>query len=229
MVNTSRLRCTWSMRQQVSIIISPTKTFTYVDTDGSIAVIATHFQLSEAGETTSLLTQATANIANITKPGTITETGALDFAPFVAAINAQALSQYTGSLTTPPCAEGLSFFVTSKQLPLNVATYNKIKSVIGFNARFVQAAPGKENLLSAASKQIQKQSPLAGTTSASASSAAKTTAAATSTAAAERVEAVKPTSVAAPVAAPVATRPAVARPVSTSTRRTQGYTNIFSG
>lgn len=186
--------------------------------DGSIAVIATHFQLSETGETTSLLTAATANIANITQPGTITQTGALDFAPFVAAINAQSLSTYTGSLTTPPCAEGLQFFVTSQQLPINVATFNSIKSVVGFNARFVQAAPGKENLLNAAAKQIQKQAPIAGNpvaappvASSSGAASSSTTAAPAATSPAEKVEAVQPPPVAAP-ATPAP--PAAARPVS---------------
>ena len=126
-------------------------------TDGSIAVIATHFQLSETGETTSLLTEATSKIDEITTPGTITETGPIDFAPFVAAINAQSMSQYTGSLTTPPCAEGLQFFVTTKQLPINVATFNKIKAVVGFNARFTQNTPGQDNLLAASAKQIAKE------------------------------------------------------------------------
>lgn len=185
--------------------------------DGSIAVIATHFQLSETGDTTSLLTAATANIANITQPGTITQTGALNFAPFVAAINAQSLSTYTGSLTTPPCAEGLQFFVTSQQLPINVATFNSIKSVVGFNARFVQAAPGKENLLNAAAKQIQKQAPIAGNpvasppAASSSSTVSATTAAPAATSPAEKVEAVQPPPVAAP-ATPAP--PAAARPVS---------------
>lgn len=162
--------------------------------DGSIAVIAAHFQLSETGETTSLLTEATTNIAKIATPGTITETGAIDFAPFVAAINAQTLSTYTGSLTTPPCAEGLQFFVTTKQLPINVATFNTIKSVVGFNARFVQATPGTENLLSAASKQIMKQAPIGVAPPAASTSASSTTAtpAATSSTPAEKVEAIQP-------------------------------------
>lgn len=143
----------------------------------------------------------------------MTETEALDFAPLVAAINAQPLSTYTGSLTTPPCAEGLQFFVTTQQLPLNVATYNKIKSVVGFNARYTQAAPGQENLLSVAAKNIQARAgivapPVAApvATPIVESPAAKPTASkAPSKAPAAPAEKVE--SIPAPVAAPVASPP----------------------
>jgi len=59
-----------------------------------------------------------------------------------------------GSLTTPPCAEGLTFLVTSVQLPLDVATYNKVKAVVGFNSRFIQNTPSSPNLLSLSSAAV---------------------------------------------------------------------------
>jgi len=120
--------------------------------DGQIAVIAAQFQLTENGETTSLLTSVTEKIAAISSPGSVIETGALDFAPLVDVISKQAFHTYEGSLTTPPCAEGLKFFVTSQQLPLDVATFNKIKAVVGFNARFTQNNVGAENLLALSSQ-----------------------------------------------------------------------------
>ena len=65
------------------------------------------------------------------------------------------LTKYpSGSLTTPPCAEGLTFLVTSVQLPLDVATFNKVKAVVGFNSRFIQNTPLTPNLLSLSSAAV---------------------------------------------------------------------------
>ncbi|KAG4433963.1 hypothetical protein IFR05_010543 [Cadophora sp. M221] len=122
--------------------------------DGAIAVIAAQFQLSETGETTSLLTSVVEKIGAISAPGSVTETGPLDFAPLVDILSKQSLHTYAGSLTTPPCAEGLSFFITTEQLPLNVATFNQIKAVVGFNARFTQNTVGQDNLLAASAKTV---------------------------------------------------------------------------
>lgn len=118
-----------------------------IDGSGGIAVIAVTFQLSEDGSTTELLTAVTEKLSEIATPGTVTETGALDFTALIDHIQTTPLFQYTGSLTTPPCAEGLTFLVTKEPLPLNVATFNSIKSVIKFNSRFTQNTLGEANLL----------------------------------------------------------------------------------
>ncbi|KAL0569812.1 hypothetical protein V5O48_012157 [Marasmius crinis-equi] len=119
--------------------------------EGDIAVIAVPFQLSEDGSTTDLLTSVTENINDVKTPGTVTKTGKLEFEELINAIQTKALFQYTGSLTTPPCAEGLTFLVMEEPLPLNVKTYNALKSVIKFNSRFVQNELGKNNVLTIAS------------------------------------------------------------------------------
>lgn len=101
-------------------------------------------------------------IGAISAPGSVTETGPLDFAPLVDVLAKQSLHTYAGSLTTPPCAEGLTFFITTEQLPLNVATFNQIKAVVGFNARFTQNAVGQDNLLAASAKVVAQVEATAG-------------------------------------------------------------------
>ena len=87
-------------------------------------------------------------MAAIKEPGAVAETGPIDFAGLVSALEVQPLRTYGGSLTTPPCAEGLTFFVATQTLPLDVKTYNAMKAIIGFNSRFIQNPVGEANLLS---------------------------------------------------------------------------------
>lgn len=65
--------------------------------------------------------------------------------------------QYSGSLTTPPCKEGLTFLVMEEPLALDVKTYNALKAVIKFNARYSQNKLGEENLLAISNNHAQKQ------------------------------------------------------------------------
>jgi carbonic anhydrase len=115
--------------------------------DGALAVVAVPFQLCEAGGSNPLLNALLPHMEAIREPGTITETGPLDFSALVSSLEVQPLRTYSGSLTTPPCAEGLNFFVATQTLPLDVKTFNTMKSIIGFNSRFVQNNVGAENLL----------------------------------------------------------------------------------
>lgn len=100
-------------------------------------------------------------IGEISTPGTVTETSPLAFGPLVDILSKQTLLEYQGSLTTPPCAEGLIFLVTSQQLPLDVASFNKVKAVVGFNSRFTQSAAGSPNLLAVAPKAVLAAAPVA--------------------------------------------------------------------
>lgn len=62
---------------------------------------------------------------------------------------------YEGSLTTPPCSEGIKWLVIKKSMVLDVEEFNKLAVVLGFNARYVQNPPGERNLL----KEVEAHAP----------------------------------------------------------------------
>lgn len=116
--------------------------------------MAVLFELS-SDCTTELLTGVIKNIKDIEEPGSVTKTGPLDFEPLIDHLQTKPLFQYAGSLTTPPCAEGVTFFVTKEPLPVNVETFLALKSVVKFNSRYTQNALGETNLLQVASESIK--------------------------------------------------------------------------
>jgi carbonic anhydrase len=123
--------------------------------DGSFVVLAVPFDLTEDGCTLDLLTNVVANLDAIREPGTITQTGKLDFAELALAFKTQPLFQYTGSLTTPPCSEGITFLVMESPMNLNVKTFNALKSVIKFNSRYSQNTLGATNLIQVGAQSAQ--------------------------------------------------------------------------
>lgn len=64
------------------------------------------------------------------------------------------LHSYSGSLTTPPCTEGVNWFVAADILRVKVDTWKAARDVIGFNSRLAQSAPGEVNALNLAGDGI---------------------------------------------------------------------------
>ncbi|KAJ8094102.1 hypothetical protein PM082_023310 [Marasmius tenuissimus] len=125
--------------------------------NGSFVVLAIFFQLSEDGSTADFLTAVTENIEHVEKPGSIAPTGALDLSKIATAFECQDKFHYVGSLTTPPCTEGINFVVLKEPFSLNVKTYNAMKKIMKFNSRYTQNAPGRENLLELVFAQLEAQ------------------------------------------------------------------------
>ncbi|KAG0244640.1 hypothetical protein BGW41_006879 [Actinomortierella wolfii] len=52
---------------------------------------------------------------------------------------------YVGSLTTPPCTEGVAWNVIKKPLRLGLKQFDALVDIEGFNSRFIQDRPGKSH------------------------------------------------------------------------------------
>ena len=65
---------------------------------------------------------------------------------------------YAGSLTTPPCSEGVTWYVTEESLYMSVSQFHAWKTIIKFNSRNTQNAPGMENLIQySAERAVQRR------------------------------------------------------------------------
>ncbi|KAL2293031.1 hypothetical protein FJTKL_08043 [Diaporthe vaccinii] len=103
----------------------------------------------QAAEVASeMLETVLSSVGEISTPGTATKTPAFAMSGLVAMLGETTFQSYSGSLTTPPCSEGVNWFVASEPLSVTLDTYKAARSVIGANARFAQNAPGSENVLS---------------------------------------------------------------------------------
>jgi carbonic anhydrase len=122
---------------------------------GSIAVLGFLLQLSPFGYTTPLFDSVFAHLDAITQPGTFTQTGPLDFSGIINHLNTHGIYEYSGSLTTPPCSESVPWVISTEPLPINVQTYNAVKAILKFNARYTQNNLGQSNLLENAAAELQ--------------------------------------------------------------------------
>jgi carbonic anhydrase len=92
---------------QFDSLLSKNTDFSIVGS-GGIVVLTVMCELSDRC-TTDLLTYVTKNVQDIEEPGSVTRTNPLDFEPLVE-LQTTPLLQFSGSLTTPPYADGLPFF-----------------------------------------------------------------------------------------------------------------------
>ncbi|RMJ06453.1 hypothetical protein CDV36_013958 [Fusarium kuroshium] len=100
-----------------------------------------------AATPSTVLETVLGSVDKIATPGATTHTEPLAMSEIVKLLTSGSFQSYAGSLTTPPCSEGVKWLVSNKKVSISTSTYLKARSVIGFNARYPQNAPGEENLL----------------------------------------------------------------------------------
>ncbi|KAK2008380.1 carbonic anhydrase [Colletotrichum eremochloae] len=88
-----------------------------------------------------------AHVDEVSEPGSHSETGPLSFCELRTVLEHSEVYQYDGSLTTPPCSEGIAWNVVAEPLRIDDVTYRAAKKIMKFNARYTQNVPGKVNLL----------------------------------------------------------------------------------
>jgi len=54
---------------------------------------------------------------------------------------------YIGSLTQPPCTEGVSWVIPTTTFPITICQFNALKKVLRFNSRYTQNTLKDGNLL----------------------------------------------------------------------------------
>jgi carbonic anhydrase len=118
------------------------------DATGKIAVLGFVIQLCTT-RYSALPYVALRKVSQIAPGQTIT-TDPLNFAEIIEYVRTKRFYQYSGSLTTPPCSEGLSWFVGTEPLYLDVGTYNALKAAVKYNSRIIQNAPGQLNVIQVA-------------------------------------------------------------------------------
>ncbi|KAI9365546.1 alpha carbonic anhydrase [Zopfochytrium polystomum] len=106
----------------------------FVHSDGSnLNVIGLFFEI---GEPSPFLAQLVGSIP--VKENATASIARLDLSSVISHISTSSFWSYTGSLTTPPCSEGVLWVVAKQALTVSPAQYDALRRVMRFNSRPTQ-------------------------------------------------------------------------------------------
>ncbi len=108
-------------------------------------VLGQFFQMAQEADTFPLWRRTLGRAEEVASPGASIRTERLNFDPFTQSFSNNDVYRYGGSLTTPPCSQGVQWLVSGRTVQLDVRTYNAVKRVVKWNARHTQNQPGREN------------------------------------------------------------------------------------
>ncbi|KAM0424413.1 hypothetical protein ACHAPT_010334 [Fusarium lateritium] len=138
----------------------------YIDLDDGASAATSHYGRGKkrsameprqnAATPSTLVETVLGSVDKITTPGSTTHTEPLAMSELVKLLTSGSFQSYAGSLTTPPCSEGVKWLVSNKKVSISTGTYLKARSVIGFNARYPQNSPGEENLLQLSADSVDQ-------------------------------------------------------------------------
>lgn len=113
--------------------------------DASLSVVGFLFDIGKKSD--EPFRTVAAALPDIPSHGNTTITDALSFKAIERHFAQHKTYQYSGSLTTPPCSEGVSWTVSAAPLTVDYAAFNAFKKALKFNSRFTQNNPEHVNLL----------------------------------------------------------------------------------
>ncbi|KAJ3092641.1 hypothetical protein HK102_004880 [Quaeritorhiza haematococci] len=108
--------------------------FVHTTPDSKIAVVGAMFEIGR--ERSAFLDQLMPSLP-CSKDQTVT-LPRLDLRTVLPKITIPPFWRYEGSLTTPPCTEGVQWTVVDKPLTMSLDQYEKFRKAVGFNARPTQ-------------------------------------------------------------------------------------------
>ena len=120
--------------------------FVFESQKGAIAVVG--FMLNNnATADSGLFDKVMAHCPEIETPGSVTNTKALSFSNLISHLNSNEVLTYSGSLTTPPCTEGVTWLISSAPLSISAEDVEAAHKLMGDNARPVQGELGEDNVV----------------------------------------------------------------------------------